>query len=53
MAWEGRNKQFLLTDVAKVLARDFDTLRERLFAFTDPDTRVIELISRSAVLPSP
>jgi hypothetical protein len=45
MAWEGREKKFILTDVAKVLACDFDTLRERLFTFTDPDTRVIELIS--------
>jgi len=33
-------------DVAKVLACDFDTLRERLFTFTDPDTRVIELLVR-------
>jgi hypothetical protein len=45
MDWEGRVKKDLLTDVAKVLACDFDTLRERLFTFTDPDTRVIELIS--------
>jgi hypothetical protein len=45
MDWEGREKSFLLTDVAKVLACDLDTLRERLFTFTDPDTRGIELIS--------
>jgi len=48
----GREKKYLLTDVAKVLACKLDTLRERLFTLTDPDTRVIELISRSAVLPS-
>ena len=34
-----------LTYVAKVLASDLDTLRERLFTFTYPDTRVIELTS--------
>jgi hypothetical protein len=44
-AWGGRQKKFILTDVAKVLACNFDTLRERLFTFTDPDTGVIELTS--------
>jgi hypothetical protein len=43
----------LLTYVAKVLACDFDPLRERLFAFTDPDTRIIELTTRSVVFLSP
>ena len=45
MAWEGRERKVPLTDVAKVLACNFDTLRERLFTFTDPDTRIVELIS--------
>ena len=40
-----REKRILLTYVAKILACDFDTLRERLFTFTDPDTRVVELTS--------
>jgi hypothetical protein len=51
----GRDREYIyiLTDVAKVLACDFDTLRERLFTFTDPDTRIIELISLSAEFTSP
>jgi len=49
---KGVRKNFILTDVAKVLACNFDTLRERLFTFTDPDTRVIKLIPQSAVLSS-
>ena len=36
--------EILLTHVAKVVARNFDALCERLFAFADPDTGVIELI---------
>jgi hypothetical protein len=42
-------EEILLTHVAKILARNFDALCEGLFAFTDPDTGVIELISRSAM----
>jgi hypothetical protein len=33
----------LLTNVAKVLACNLDTLRERLFALTDPDSRIVVL----------
>ena len=48
-----KGKQILLTYVAKVLACNFDPLRERLFTFADPDTRIIELTTRSAVFLSP
>jgi len=33
-------------DVAKILARNFDPFRERLFTLTNPDTGVVELLVR-------